>query len=220
MRPNIVYRIVHVIARTFFTLYGQWEIIGYDRLPKTGPVIVLPNHISYLDPPIVGAAIKRECAFMARHDLWHNKLLAWFLPRLGAFPVHRGESDRAAIRSSLAALEQGLCLMLFPEGTRSRTGNLQPAEPGVTLIIQKSGAPVVPVALIGSNEMMVPGSSRIRRAKLRIIFGKPITFDRSSGRDEILLSIMRSIAALLTEHGVPMVAAEDRADEALGAATV
>jgi len=217
LKPNIVYRIVHFIARSFFKLYGQWELVDYHKMPYMGPVIAAPNHISFLDPLMAGAAITRECAFMARHDLWDNKLIAWFMPRLGAFPVNRGKPDRGAIRHSLAALEDGLCLVMFPEGGRSREGTLQLAEPGVALIVLKSGAPVVPMAVIGSHEMLPVGASKLQRTPLKVVFGDPITFAPDAPRDEILRTIMRAIAALLSAHGVPTVASEDR--ETLGSET-
>ena len=199
--PNAVYAFVHFLARTFYDLYGSWEIIGHHHIPPSGPVIVTPNHVSYLDPPLVGAAIRRECAFMARHDLWDNKVLNWLLPHLGAFPVRRGEPDRAAMRRALDELARGKVLIMFPEGTRSPDGALQQGEPGVALIVQRSGAPVVPCAVIGSEQMMSPGRSGIRRARLKVVFGHPIPFTRDHSREEIVTTIMRAIADLLAAHG-------------------
>src|ERR1041384_5313229 len=210
VKVNWVYRTIHFITRTFFKLYGRVEIIDYHKLPKTGAVIAAPNHISYVDPPLVGSVITRECAFMARHDLWDKKILAWVLPRLGSFPVNRGKGDRSAIKKSLEALEKGLCLVLFPEGGRSDDGTLQRAEPGVALIVQKSHAPVVPIALIGPEKMLPVGSGKLRRVPLKVVFGDPIFFTPDSSREEVLRAIMRAIAEMLTEHGVPTVAKEDQ----------
>lgn len=193
---NAIYAIVHFLARTAFDLYGNWEVIGRHNIPASGPVIIAPNHISYIDPPLVGAAVPRACAFMARHDLWDNKILNWLLPHLGAFPVRRGEPDRASIRRSLDELAEGNVLILFPEGTRSDTGELQPGLPGIALIVQKSGAPVVPCAVFGSNRMMAPGESRIRRAKLKVVFGPPLHFNRDQSREEIVDQIMNGIRIL------------------------
>src|SRR2546426_6697174 len=134
MKVNPVYRVVHFITRLFFRVYGRWQIIGYEKLPKTGAVIAACNHVSYMDPEIVGSAICRECAFIARHDLWDKKWLAWLLPRLGSFPVERGKGDRGAIKKCLEALKKGLCLVIFPEGGRSDDGALQRAEAGVALV--------------------------------------------------------------------------------------
>jgi 1-acyl-sn-glycerol-3-phosphate acyltransferase len=208
MKVNIVYRIVHFLTRTFFKLYGQWELIDYHNLPRTGAVIAAPNHISYLDPEMIGSAITRECAFMARHDLWEHKFLAWLLPKLGSFPVNRDKPDRSAIRSAFDALDRGLCLVIFPEGTRSKDGKLQAAEPGLALIVQKSGAPVVPIAVIGSNEMLPVGAKGLTRTKLKLVFGSPIQFSPHDSREEILRGVMCGISDLLNNHGVPSTAVE------------
>ena len=210
--PNFIYATVHFLARTFFNLYGSWELIGRHNIPASGPVIVAPNHISYLDPPLVGAAVPRASVFMARHDLWDNKILNWLLPYLGAFPVHRGQPDRNAIRRALDELGKGKVLIIFPEGTRSPDGRLQPGEPGVALIVQKSNAPVIPTAVIGSNEMMTPGRSGIRRANLKVIFGPPLHFTKDQPREEIIEAIMGGIDSLLTMHnkcGIPRAAESD-----------
>jgi 1-acyl-sn-glycerol-3-phosphate acyltransferase len=206
---NIVYRAVRTIFRLFFRIYGRWEVIGRDNVPKAGPVIIAPNHVSFADPPLVGAALTRECRFMARHDLWDKKIMKWLMPRIGAFPVHRGKMDRQAIRLGLEALAQGYALVVFPEGARSDDGKLQRGELGTALFVQKSGAPVVPTAVIGAYEMLPPHAKKLTRSKVKCVFGKPLQFEKGATRDEILRSIMRSIAALLTEHGIPTSAKED-----------
>ncbi len=212
-KPNPVYRIVHFIARCAWRLFGSWEVIDYQKVPATGGAIAVGNHVSYVDPPLIGAAIQRECRFMARHDLWQNRILRWLLPRVGAFPIERGKPDRTALKFALDSIAQGLILAMFPEGTRSQDGRLQPAEPGIALIVRRSGVPVIPVAVIGTDKMM-PRGGGMHRAKLKVVFGDPIFFTPDAGKEEICVGIMRAIAALLTAHGVPSVAAEDRQDEA------
>jgi 1-acyl-sn-glycerol-3-phosphate acyltransferase len=206
---NPVYRTVHTLTRCFHRLYGRWKIIGHEKIPKTGPVIVACNHVSYLDPTIVGSAIKRECRFMARHDLWDNKKLAWLLPRLGTFPVHRDQVDKQAIKNGLDALKQGYVFVIFPEGGRSDDGNLQRGELGVALFVQKSGAPVVPCAVIGPEKMLPVGASKLTRVPLKCVFGDPIHFAPKTGREEIMRRVMHEIAALLTANGIPSTAKED-----------
>jgi 1-acyl-sn-glycerol-3-phosphate acyltransferase len=141
---------------------------------------------------------------MARHTLWHNPTLARWLPHLNAFPVDRDRPDRKSIRTALDYLDKGFPLVLFPEGTRSPDGRLAPAEPGLALLVQKSGAPVVPVALIGPETVLGPGMKRPRRAKIKVVFGRPIFFTPDSSREEILTHTMEAIAQLMTEHGRPM----------------
>jgi 1-acyl-sn-glycerol-3-phosphate acyltransferase len=209
-RPNAIYRVCHRLARLAFLLWGNWEVKDVHKIPSEGGVLVAGNHLSYIDPPLIGAAIPRECRFMARHDLWKHPILAWLLPRVGAYPIVRNKPDRAGLRATLEFLQQGYVVVMFPEGTRSRDGQLQPAEPGLALIVRKAGVPVVPTAVIGTQKMMPVGSSRIRRAKLRVIFGDPLFFTPDASKEEICGGVMRAIARILTENGVPAVAAEDR----------
>jgi 1-acyl-sn-glycerol-3-phosphate acyltransferase len=213
---NIVYRTLRGSFRLFFRLYGRWEVIGRENIPPTGPVIIAPNHVSFVDPPLVGSALNRECRFMARHDLWDKKIMAWLMPRMGGFPVHRGKMDRQAIRLGLEALAQGYALVVFPEGARSDDGILQRGELGAALFVQKSGAPVVPTAVIGPYEMLPSHAKKLKRTKLKCIFGKPLSFEKGDTREEIILTIMRAIAALLTEHGVPTAAKEDTETNLVG----
>lgn len=206
---NNVYRVVRLSTRVFFKLYGKLKIVGYENLPKEGPVIVACNHVSYMDPMMLGAAIMRECAFMARHDLFEKKFLAWLMPKLGSFPVNRDKRDLQAIKTGIERLNQGLVLVIFPEGGRTDDGDLQRGEPGAALFVQKSGAPVVPAIVLGAEEMMPVGASKLKRAQLKLVFGKPIQFDKSDSREFIIAEVMRAIAKLLTDNGKPAVAKED-----------
>jgi 1-acyl-sn-glycerol-3-phosphate acyltransferase len=206
---NVVYRTVHGLTRVFFKVYGRWKIVGHDKIPKTGAAIVACNHVSYVDPPMVGSAVMRECAFMARHDLFEKKFLGWLLPKLGSFPVNRDKRDRQAIKLGLEALQKGLVLIIFPEGGRSDDQTLQRGELGTALFVQKSGAPVVPTAVIGPETMLPPGASKLKRVPLKIVFGDPIHFEPTATREEIISTIMRAIAKLLTENGIPTVAKEE-----------
>lgn len=206
---NIVYRTVRTLFRIFFRLYGRWEVIGLENVPRTGAVIIAPNHVSFVDPPLVGSSLHRECRFMARHDLWDKKIMAWLMPRIGGFPVHRGKMDRQAIRLGLEALAQGYALVIFPEGARSDDGTLQRGELGAALFVQKSGAPVVPAAVIGPFEMLPSHAKKLKRVTLQVVFGKPMTFGKEATREEIIRQIMRDIASLLTAHGQPTTAKED-----------
>jgi len=97
---TLTYRVIRDAAWLVFKLIGRTRVIGHDNIPTDGPVVVACNHVSYADPPLVGSNIRRECAFMARHDLWKSRFLGGMISRLNAFPVHRDTADRAALRAA------------------------------------------------------------------------------------------------------------------------
>jgi 1-acyl-sn-glycerol-3-phosphate acyltransferase len=202
---TLFYRGVRDAARLLFRLAGRTHVVGHASIPREGGVVVACNHVSYLDPPLVGSNIARECAFMARHDLWQPAWQGRLISALNAFPVKRDTADRGAIREALRILDRGLVLVLFPEGTRSPDGFLQDPQPGLALIVQRSGAPVVPAVVIGPETMLPPGASRPRRARLTVVFGPTMRFTPDASRDEILTGVMDQIAELLRRHrrGVP-----------------
>lgn len=200
-----VYYIAGTALRLFYSLYGRWTVIGRENVPRTGGVLLAGNHVSLLDPPMVGGALfgYRRVRFMAKIELWSNKIGGFIMDRIMSFPVKRGTADRATIRRTLEWLAQGDAIAIFPEGERSEDGKLQPAQPGVALLVQKSGVPVVPVAIIGTHKMFPKGQKRLKRVPLRIAFGKPIYFPPGAARETITSEIMARIAELLTENGQP-----------------
>lgn len=200
------YFIGRAICRLFLRIYGGWITIGAENIPATGGVILAPNHISYADPPAVGSAISRQVHFMAKEELFKG-LLGKAIRKVGSFPVKRGTADRRAIKQALNILETGRVLCLFPEGTRSTDGNLQKAEVGLGMIALKSGAPVVPVAVIGTDKVMPSGGQRPKRCKMKLVFGKPLYFndlsdanDARQSMEEVGNRVMREIGNLLSEH--------------------
>lgn len=197
---TLLYRLVRNSAWLGYKIVGRTRVIGHRNIPTTGPVILASNHVSFLDPPLVGANVWRECAFMARHDLWRNKLMGALITRLNAFPVHRDTADRAALKHAIHVLRRGLVLVLFPEGTRSTDGMLQAPQPGLALIVQRTGAPVVPTVVVGPEVMLPVGARRLKRCRLQLVFGEPLRFPPTTPREEVLATIMRAIADLLTVH--------------------
>ncbi len=165
------------LCRWFFRFMGGLEIIGHENIPRTSGVLLCPNHVSHLDPPAVGSGTRRQVHFMAKEELFKVPVLGYCMARFGSFPVRRGTADRKAIRRAIELLEKDRVVCLFPEGTRSLDGKLQEPESGVGLIALKSGAPVVPVAVFGTNEALPSGSSRPRRHRCKIVYGSPIRFD-------------------------------------------
>lgn len=171
----MIYRITWLLFRVVFRLLLRWRIVGAQNVPRTGPVILASNHISNLDPPVVGVGIWRPCAYMAKEELFSNRFFGWFISKLNAFPVKRGSADRASLKRALETLEQGWPLVMFPEGTRSETGELQEAEMGVGMIAYRSGAPVVPAFIDGTNRVMPKGGG-LKLAPITIRYGQPLRF--------------------------------------------
>jgi 1-acyl-sn-glycerol-3-phosphate acyltransferase len=150
------------------------EVVGADRLPVTGPVVVASNHDSVLDGIILGAAISRELRFLAKAELWRSRLLAWALDGLGAIPIERGRSDYLAVARVLQALEAGQAVAIFPQGSVRGDHTWQRGAAHVALM---TGAPLVPVRLVGTARALSRG--RIGFPRLRVIVGKPIEVARA-----------------------------------------
>lgn len=197
----------HVIGRwllhVFFRLFFRYQIEGREHIPREGGVLIAANHASALDPPLLGCASPRQVYFMAKAELFSMPVLSWLLPRVGAFPVHRGAADRSAIRSAIEYLKQGNAVVIFPEGTRTRTGELLPLQRGAGLIALKAGVPVVPVGLVGTFRPLRIKNGIPRLNRIIVRFGEPIDLSEYAGRDpkeaveEINQRMMKSIAALV-----------------------
>ncbi|WP_126427341.1 lysophospholipid acyltransferase family protein [Brevibacillus marinus] len=155
--------------RWFFSVFFRWQVAGTEHIPKEGPVILCANHISNWDPPLLGAPLERKVHFMAKEELFRVPILSYFITLFGAYPVRRGAGDRAAIRATLEILQNGHVVGMFPEGSRSKTGQLKPGQPGVALFALKSDAQVVPAAIIGPYRLFRP---------VKVIYGKPLDLSR------------------------------------------
>lgn len=173
----------------------RFEAIGIENFPKEGGVLLCSNHISNLDPPVVGSNIPRPVYFMAKEELFNFPLLGKLLPHINAFPVKRGMSDREALRKGLAVLKEGKVLGLFPEGTRSKTGELRKGLAGAGFFALRSQAEVVPCAVIGPYKPF---------RRLKIIYGKPIDMkelrERRASAEEVTEVIMSEIGKLVKEY--------------------
>ncbi len=171
--PTSFYRVFRILAGVVFHTHLPVTLSGLEHLPSSGGVIVASNHLSLLDVPLLGYAIPRESRFPAKPELFANPLLARFLLSLGGFPIARGEGDRKALSFSEEVLRQGGVLGLFPEGTRSRNGELRPFHRGVALLAMGAGVPIVPAAIKGTDKSLPPGAGFPRFARLTVTFGPP-----------------------------------------------
>jgi 1-acyl-sn-glycerol-3-phosphate acyltransferase len=190
------------------------RLIGVENVPHDGPLLVASNHLSNADPIILEAAFPRPLFFVGKSELFRNPFFRWVLHRFGGIPVERGTPDRAAIRRAQAVLDQGIALGIYPEGVRSKTVALVKGLPGAGLIALQSNAPVLPVAIWGTEFFPVNGDIPPRRPKnlarcVTVRFGSPFHVpERVDGKrvtaEEATRLIMVRIAELLPEryHGV------------------
>jgi 1-acyl-sn-glycerol-3-phosphate acyltransferase len=170
----MLYFILWPLAWLVFKLFFRLKIEGKHNVPTPGPLIIAANHKSYLDPIVLILASKRRIYFMAKSELFRIPLFNWLIRILGAFSVERAEADRQAFRKALEILSDGKILGLFPEGTRIRHAVLGPLESGVALIALKSGAPILPIGIIGADKVMPKGSRIPRLPRLKVRIGEPI----------------------------------------------
>jgi glycerol-3-phosphate dehydrogenase (NAD(P)+) len=170
----LAYWLVRAVLQPFFHVYFRMLRIGREHVPAEGPVIFAANHRSFLDPFVIATLARRPMYFVAKQELFRNRFIGWFLNSLGAFPIDRGNADHDAMATAREILERGDAVLIFPEGTRTRPGPLGSARRGVGRLALETGAPVVPVAVIGTEE--VRRGWRIRPRKVRIRAGAPLTF--------------------------------------------
>ncbi|MBI4304085.1 MAG: 1-acyl-sn-glycerol-3-phosphate acyltransferase [Chloroflexi bacterium] len=159
----------------------RFKVNGGENVPRQGPVLVVANHLSLADPPLVGFGLGRQARYMAKRELFQSKLASYIISNLGAFPVNRGQLDRGALRLAQKALTDGAALIMFPEGMRSRTGQLGEAFPGSALIAFHSGVPILPVGVTGSER--IKGLSWIlRRPTITLNIGPTFHLPPTNGR--------------------------------------
>jgi glycerol-3-phosphate dehydrogenase (NAD(P)+) len=171
-----VYWPTRLAIQPVLMLLFRLQRIGREHIPSEGGLILAPNHRSFLDPWVVGVCLRRPIYFVAKRELFEKRWMGWFLNALGAFPIRRGESDEEAMETARILVERGEAIMIFPEGTRIRRGSLGEPKRGVGRLALETGAPVVPVAVLGTER--IRRGLLIRPYKVRVRCGRPLTFPR------------------------------------------
>jgi len=172
----VVYWLVRALLQPFFLVYLRMQRIGREHIPSHGPAIIAANHRSFFDPFVIGTMARRPMYYVAKEELFNNPLIGWIVSALGAFPVRRGAGDLDTIRTAKELLARGEIVLIFPEGTRTRPGPLARPHRGVGRLALETGAPVVPVAVIGTEA--IRRGWRIRPHKVRARAGRPLQFPR------------------------------------------
>jgi 1-acyl-sn-glycerol-3-phosphate acyltransferase len=195
--PRIFYEAMRALAYLIFPLIMRLTLRGHYNLPRRGPYIIVANHLSWMDIPLIPFAVPGKVIYMAKEELFYSKI-GWLVRFLGAFPVKRGEGDRQALRAAEELLKQGKVLIIFPEGTRSKTHTLGKAHSGIGMIALRTGVPVVPVAIWGSENALKKFGARVT-----ISYGEPIIFKPKGSKitrediDNATETMMQKIAAML-----------------------
>lgn len=169
------YRLSWWFFGTILRVWNSYHAYAPENVPRNGPCIVVANHGSFLDPLVVACGVPfRQIFFMGRRSLSKNRLMHWWMTSIGVVYIDRDRGDIGALKAGLKLLKQGLPLFLFPEGTRTLDGNLQPAKGGVGFLIAKAQVPVVPVYIKGTFEAFPKGARKVRRAPISVWYGKAI----------------------------------------------
>ena len=175
---NFLYRLGWIFFHALFAIYFRWRIFNPERVPQAGAVILASNHASFLDPPVVGAGLSRGISYLARASLFRFWPVGWLFHRWNAVPVDRDGGGAKGLKIILDRLLDGAGIILFPEGTRTPDGKLQPARSGIGLIVVKSTAPVVPVRVFGTFEAWGRNQKFPHPKKIAVKYGVPMQFEK------------------------------------------
>lgn len=168
---NAYYHLTCRAGNFFLRVLFRFKKGGVEFVPTNGGVIIASNHAAYIDPPILGAALPRELYFLAKRELFRNRLFGWYMKKLNAIPISREGYDRKGLERSVELLKKGKALVLFPEGTRSKNGKLKEARPGIGKIALEAGVPIVPVYIHNSRNLI---HALLKGRRIGVSFGSPI----------------------------------------------
>ena len=199
---NIFYNLAKLLARVFFRM----RVVHPERMVESGPLILAVNHTSFFDPPLAGICSRRGVYYLARKTLLKWPFFGPLFPAMNVIPVERDGNDMSALREVIKKIKDGNGVVLFPEGTRSKDGNIQPARAGIGFVIAKTGAPVLPMRIFGAYDAFPKNSKRLHFTQITVVIGEPLVFspnDLANATRETYQAlsdrVMEAIAALRVE---------------------
>lgn len=213
------YRFCRFLYRVYFRIYHRGRVLHADRVPDAGAFILAGNHISFLDPPLFGQAIRRGAHYMARDTLFHNPVVGRLLRSWNVEPIARGKGDVGAFKTIMRLLREGKAVMMFPEGTRGQEGTLQRARPGVGMIVARTNVPIVPMRITGSGRAMPRGASLPRPQRITVAFGEPFLYPLPPDMKALTTDQQRDLYQAIGDEVIRRIAALPPEDEPLQAPT-
>ena len=196
-RRNFVWLTLQCMMKIVFMFWLRFRARGLENVPKTGGGLVLVNHQSFLDPPLVGLALQRPVSYLARDSLFRVPVIGWILRKTYVMAINRDAASTASIRTALQRMNDGFLVGLFPEGTRSFDGKVGEFKPGFISLVRRAKVPVYPVGIAGAHEAMPRGGIRMWPQKVRVVYGEPLCAEEVSrlskkGREDELVAFVRS----------------------------
>ncbi len=193
-----MYCIFRAIFKVFYKLFFCYRVSGIENVPADGGVIVAANHLSHLDPPLIGVVLKRRAVYMAKRPLFHYPVVGWFMRRF-AIAVDRDTPRPSTIKEAVTHLKKGGLVVMFPEGMRSKDGDLGEGKRGVAMVAAMSGAKVVPTLVEGTDKALPTGARFFRPARLRVTFGTPLESGGTESSKEFQQRITNEIMERIKE---------------------
>jgi 1-acyl-sn-glycerol-3-phosphate acyltransferase len=198
VKPHALWKLAQSIVRVWTSVRFDLKVYGRRNVPDEGGALIISNHQSLLDPVVLGAQLHRPMSYLAKSELWNNPLFGWLISHLYAFPVKQGAGDVGAIKETIRRLHEGHLLNIYPEGSRTETGELLPIQAGAALVIRKADVPVIPAVIDGSFHAWPKGKKLPVGHPVRVLIGKPVRLEHLKGK-EIVQEIDRMFREMLAE---------------------
>jgi len=209
MKRPLIWKALQIVARVGTTLLFDLKVFGLRHIPDDGGFLLVSNHQSYIDPVLLGVRLSRPLSYMAKSGLFGFAPFEWLIRQLGAFPVKQNTADIRALKEAIERVQEGHALTIFPEGTRSPDGSLQPIEPGIALIIRRAKIPVIPAVITGSQKAWPVTRKIFRAAPIRVLYGPAMDLT-GLDREQIIDLIGKKFREMFDQLNAGNVATKDR----------